>query len=68
MYIDKKKAIKHEWRIKEKTLFILALLGGFIGSYIGMKTFRHKTKHKIFYIINIIALFIHIALWFVILK
>lgn len=50
MYIDKRKAIKHQWRIPEKTLFIIALLGGSIGSNLGMKICRHKTKHWYFVI------------------
>ena len=44
MYIDKKKAQKGKWRIKESTLFMLVLLGGGIGGIAGMYTFRHKTK------------------------
>ena len=50
MYIDKRKAIKHQWRISEKTLFIIALLGGSIGSNLGMTICRHKTKHWYFVI------------------
>lgn len=50
MYVDKRKAIKHKWRIPEKTLFIVALLGGSLGSIIGMYTFRHKTRHPSFVI------------------
>ena len=48
IYIDKKKAIKHKWRIKESTLFLLSIIGGSIGTLLGMYTFRHKTKHKQF--------------------
>lgn len=44
MYIDKRKAQKNEWRIKEGTLITIALLGGGIGGIIGMYKFRHKTK------------------------
>ena len=44
MFIDKKKAERGDWRIPEKTLFILTLLGGGIGTIAGMYTFRHKTK------------------------
>lgn len=44
MYIDKKKAQKNAWRIKEGTLLIIAMLGGSVGSIIGMYKFRHKTK------------------------
>lgn len=50
MFIDKRKAIKHQWRIKEATLFLFAFLGGGIGSTLGMHTFRHKTKHWYFVI------------------
>ena len=45
MAIDKQKAKLRQWRISEKTLFILALIGGSIGGILGMYTFRHKTKH-----------------------
>lgn len=45
MGIDKRKAIKGKWRIPEKTLFLLALIGGSIGGIAGMQVFRHKTKH-----------------------
>ncbi|WP_396334889.1 DUF1294 domain-containing protein, partial [Clostridium sp.] len=36
MYIDKKRAIRNEWRIKEATLMSIAVIGGSIGSMIGM--------------------------------
>ena len=45
MLIDKRKAIRRRWRIREKTLFLTAAIGGSIGSIMGMYTFRHKTKH-----------------------
>ena len=44
MFIDKRKAEKGEWRIKESTLFLLVALGGSIGGITGMYTFHHKTK------------------------
>lgn len=44
MLIDKEKAKRGAWRIPEKTLFILTLLGGGIGTIAGMYLFRHKTK------------------------
>lgn len=44
MYIDKRKAKYGRWRIPEKTLLIVALLGGSIGTISGMYLFRHKTK------------------------
>ena len=48
MGIDKSRAINHKWRIKEATLFLIAFLGGGIGSTLGMFLFRHKTKHWYF--------------------
>lgn len=48
MGIDKRKAKKRAWRIPEATLFILAGVGGSIGSIAGMYLFRHKTKHRSF--------------------
>ena len=45
MLVDKIKAKKHLWRIPEATLFLVAVIGGSIGSILGMYTFRHKTKH-----------------------
>ena len=45
MGVDKKKKKRGAWRIPEKTLFSLSLLGGSIGALAGMYTFRHKTKH-----------------------
>lgn len=50
MFIDKKKAEKDRWRIKESTLLILAVIGGSIGALIGMYVFHHKTKKPRFYI------------------
>lgn len=44
MYLDKKKAMYGRWRIPEKSLIIIALLGGSIGCMVGMKLFRHKTQ------------------------
>lgn len=48
MGLDKYKAKKHLWRIPESTLFIVAIIGGSIGSIIGMYAFRHKTRHWYF--------------------
>ncbi|SFU84017.1 Uncharacterized membrane protein YsdA, DUF1294 family [Clostridium sp. DSM 8431] len=48
MGIDKYKAKKKKWRIPEKNLMTLAVLGGSIGMLFGIYFFRHKTKHKLF--------------------
>ncbi len=64
MLYDKKQAIYHNFRISEKTIFIVSLLLGGIGTYVGMYVFRHKTKHlkftigiPIVIILNIISVF-----------
>lgn len=49
--IDKYKARHDGWRISEKTLLLIALLGGAIGAFAGMKAFHHKTHHKKFTIL-----------------
>lgn len=48
MGADKRRAKQGSWRVPEKTLFLLALLGGAIGGVLGMRAFRHKTKHWTF--------------------
>ena len=46
--IDKWKAKKSKWRIRETSLLGLAVLGGSIGAWLGMKVWHHKTQHKKF--------------------
>ena len=48
MGVDKFKAKRGLWRIPEKTLFLTAALGGSVGGILGMKLFRHKTRHNSF--------------------
>ncbi len=47
-FVDKRKAIKHKWRIPEATLMLFSALGGCIGGILAMKTFRHKTQKPLF--------------------
>jgi uncharacterized membrane protein YsdA (DUF1294 family) len=46
--IDKWKARKAMWRVREASLLMLAVLGGSIGAWLGMKVWHHKTQHKKF--------------------
>ncbi|MBQ2110557.1 MAG: DUF1294 domain-containing protein [Clostridia bacterium] len=62
MGADKQKAKKGKWRTPEATLFIIALLGGALGSVIGMQVFRHKTKHWYFALFMPLILVAQIAL------
>jgi len=62
MGLDKFKAKNHAWRIPESTLFFIAIIGGSIGSILGMRVFHHKTLHKKFTIGMPLILIIQIAL------
>lgn len=68
MMIDKRKSVKHVWRISERSLLLTAALGGALGSWIGMYTFRHKTKHPRFYICVPLFLAIHVILYIMMFK
>ena len=46
--IDKYKAQKGRWRISEATLLMMAVIGGSIGAWVGMRLWHHKTMHKKF--------------------
>ena len=46
--IDKYKAKKGRWRISEATLLVMAVIGGSIGAWAGMRLWHHKTMHKKF--------------------
>ena len=56
--VDKRRAIRNQYRIRESVLLWMARLGGGVGSWLGIKTFRHKIKHTKFRII--------VPLWIVI--
>ena len=70
MAIDKYKAQKGYWRIPEGTLIIITILGGGIGTILGMYKFRHKTKKLKFTVglptilISEIAILIYFLLYF----
>lgn len=64
VYVDKRKAIRHDWRIPEKTFFLLGLIGGATGIWAGMFSFHHKTRKTKFvailladFIFNILFLY-----------
>ena len=61
---DKRRSVKGRWRISEKTLLGLGLLGGAPGGLLGMKIFRHKTKHRYFWAVNFLGIILHAALLF----
>lgn len=46
--VDKSRARRDKWRVRERTLFVLAILGGSLGAILGMRLFHHKTRHWYF--------------------
>ncbi len=62
MGIDKNRAVRRQWRIPERTLLMIALIGGGLGSFLGMYTFRHKTKHIRFLIIVPLSAILYLIL------
>ena len=66
-FIDKQKAIRGRWRIRESVLLSLPWLMGSLGGIIGMYVFRHKTKHWYFKLNNIAAFILHFVLLFYVL-
>ena len=62
---DKRRAKKGKRRVPEKTLFLLAAVGGSVGALAGMRSFRHKTRHWYFVwgIPAILAAQIALAVW-----
>lgn len=58
---DKRRARKDRWRVPERTLFLLAVLGGSLGALLGMHVFHHKTKHWYFRLFIPLILLLQIA-------
>lgn len=61
MGLDKWQAVRHKWRISEKTLLLLGLLGGGAGGWIGMHFFHHKTKKPRFTLVFVAGVFVMAA-------
>ena len=60
--VDKRRAKKDRWRIRESTLFLVSVLGGSVAMYISMGLFHHKTKHKRFMIGIPVIIVLQVAL------
>ena len=64
MKVDKKKAIKKQSRISEITLYTFSLIGGTIGTLLGMQVYRHKTKKNSFIFVIMLIIGVQVAaLW-----
>ena len=62
MGLDKRRAVKGQWRISERALLLFGFFGGSLGGLSGMFLFRHKTKHRKFTVLMPLFLVFHIAL------
>lgn len=62
MGADKGRAIRQQRRIPEKVLLLAALLGGSLGAFLGMQSFRHKTKHLKFALGLPVILLVHLGI------
>ena len=60
--LDKKYAREGRWRIPEKTLLGIGMIGGAAGAWIGMQTFRHKTKHLSFRVLVPVFIVVHVGI------
>lgn len=61
--LDKRRAVKGAWRIRESTLHLLELLGGFPGALLGQGVFRHKMQKWSFRIVTWVIALAHGAIW-----
>lgn len=62
---DKFRAIRHQWRIPERTFFLLGLIGGAIGILTGMILFHHKTSKPKFVLVLVFDLIVNVFAYFV---
>lgn len=61
-FLDKHNAQKKLYRVSEKALITLALVGGSLGALLAMYIFRHKTKHLFFTLSVPLILFLHVVI------
>ncbi|MFD1039590.1 DUF1294 domain-containing protein [Virgibacillus byunsanensis] len=63
MGIDKRKAKKQQYRIPERTFWMLAIIGGSFGSFLGMRLYHHKTKHRSFMVGMPVLMILHFIIF-----
>jgi uncharacterized membrane protein YsdA (DUF1294 family) len=60
---DKRAAERGAWRVRERTLHVFELLGGWPGAFVAMRFIRHKNRKPAFWLITAAAALLHIAAW-----
>lgn len=66
--VDKRRAIKKEWRISERSLILVSVMGGAFGAFVGMYVFRHKIRHIKFQLIIPLTVIVHFVLIYLLIK
>jgi uncharacterized membrane protein YsdA (DUF1294 family) len=61
--IDKQRAVRGGWRIREATLQVIALFGGWPGAWLAQRVFRHKTSKSTFMIVFWAIVALHVCAW-----
>lgn len=61
--LDKRRARRKMWRVRESTLLGITVLGGSLGALLGMHLLRHKTRHAKFYTVVSTSFFLHVFLF-----
>ncbi len=61
MGVDKRRATRGAWRIKEAHLLWMGVVGGFLGGLLGMTIFHHKTRKIYFHLVYWFSLVLHIG-------
>lgn len=68
MWWDKWKATRHEWRIAEASLHVVGIMGGAVGIFAGMYTFRHKTQKRSFQALAFVGLVVSLIIYWIIIQ
>lgn len=61
--LDKRRAQAGAWRVSERTLHLVALLGGWPGAMWARQRFRHKTRKRVFGVVLVLAALLHVGIW-----
>jgi uncharacterized membrane protein YsdA (DUF1294 family) len=60
---DKRQASRDKWRVKERTLHLLELLGGWPGALVARTLFHHKRRKLGFSFVTALIVLLHLAIW-----
>jgi uncharacterized membrane protein YsdA (DUF1294 family) len=62
-WVDKRRAMRGEWRIREATLHLVELLGGWPGSFLAQRVLRHKWRKTSYVVTFWTIVAVHVAMW-----